>query len=110
MENDCIVYSVQCTMYSVQCTMYSVHVRQYSLYTKDSGRIFQSVIRQAWWQRHVTDIGHSIAWDWIMDEATLWFESLLERYVKPDSRVADFHQGILDMRMKEMTEKLNVKC
>ena len=91
-------------MYSVQCTL--VHVRQYSSYTKDSGRIFQSVIRQ----RHVTDIGHSIAWDWIMDEATLWFESLLERYVKPDSRVADCHLGILDMRMKEMAERLNVKC
>ena len=33
-------------------------------------------------------------------------ESLLEIYVKPDSRVADCHQGILDVRMKEMVEKL----
>ena len=45
-----------------------------------------------------------------MEESTLWFESLLEIYVKPDSWVADCHQGILDMRMKEMAEKLNVKC
>ena len=41
-----------------------------------------------------------------MVEATLWLESLLEIYVKPKSRVADCHQGILDVRMKEMTEKL----
>ena len=41
-----------------------------------------------------------------MEEATLWLESLLESYVKPDPRVVDCHQGILDMRMKEMAEKL----
>lgn len=55
---------------------------------------------------HVTEIGYFIADDWIMDEVTLWLVSLLENHVKPDPRVADSHQGILDMRMKEMTEKL----
>ena len=41
-----------------------------------------------------------------MDEVTLWLVSLLDRHVKPDPRVADCHQGILDKRMKEMAEKL----
>ena len=41
-----------------------------------------------------------------MDEATRWLASLLDSHVKPEPRVADCHLGILDMRMKEMTEKL----
>ena len=41
-----------------------------------------------------------------MEGATLWLENFLESHVKPDTRVAKCHQGVLDLRMEEMRESL----
>ena len=41
-----------------------------------------------------------------MEGATLWLENFLESHVKPGTRVAKCHQGVLDLRMEEMRESL----